>query len=348
MRTRQVIAVAAGAAVLVAGVVLMPRVPQLSTETSGDPALIDQVMDGLDSGTRDRLSVAVFDEAGATTAHFGATDDTVYEIGSVTKTVTAALYADALDRGEVTSETALGDLLDLGDSAASRVTLESLATQSSGLPRLPSTPDVLLASVVSNFTASDPYRFGLDQLESQAEQTAVGQPGYSYSNLGFALLGQALASAAGTEYSALVQERMFDAIGMPQSAVPVTADRLPDAATTGYTSGGRPADAWTLDANAPAGGVRSTTADMVRYGQALLDGSAPGAEALDPRADAGDLDRIGYAWFTTEGITWHNGMTGGFASFIGLDRETGRGVVILSNTAVAVDDLGFALLEGER
>nr|BFE50686.1 hypothetical protein GCM10017745_41130 [Saccharothrix mutabilis subsp. capreolus] len=91
---------------------------------------------------------------------------------------------------------------------------------------------------------------------------------------------------------------------------------------------------------------------MARLTAALLDGSAPGAAALDPVADfTGRVVRIGAAWITLErhgrAITWHNGGTGGFRTWLGLDRAAGTGVVLLSATAVPVDRHGFALLAGE-
>ena len=55
--------------------------------------------------------------------------------------------------------------------------------------------------------------------------------------------------------------------------------------------------------------------------------------------------RIGAAWFeTADGITWHNGGTGGFSSFLGLDRAGQRAVIVLSSTASSVDELGMGLL----
>jgi hypothetical protein len=58
--------------------------------------------------------------------------------------------------------------------------------------------------------------------------------------------------------------------------------------------------------------------------------------------------RIGAAWFTLpirgKQITSHNGGTGGFGSWLGLDRTAGTGAVILSATAISVDRAGFKLL----
>ena len=87
---------------------------------------------------------------------------------------------------------------------------------------------------------------------------------------------------------------------------------------------------------------------MATLAAALLDGSAPGSAALDPVAPFGRGARIGAGWVTTEvndrEITWHNGGSGGFRSWLGLDRAAGTGVVILSATSASVDRHGFALL----
>ena len=68
--------------------------------------------------------------------------------------------------------------------------------------------------------------------------------------------------------------------------------------------------------------------------------------AQRPRSDMNKTMRVGLAWITTsKGITWHNGETGGYHSFVGFAGDRRRGVVILSNTAADVDDLGFATLD---
>jgi hypothetical protein len=68
--------------------------------------------------------------------------------------------------------------------------------------------------------------------------------------------------------------------------------------------------------------------------------------AQRPRSGVAKTERIGLAWMTTHaGIVWHNGMTGGYASFLGFTANGWCGVVILTNTAVSADDLGFARLD---
>src|SRR5699024_1749522 len=89
------------------------------------------------------------------------------------------------------------------------------------------------------------------------------------------------------------------------------------------------------------GAIRSSAHDMSIWLRAVRDGSTPGAEAAQPRTDFDDSDRIGWAWFTTKhrspNLTWHNGGTGGYRSFLGFSAETGRGVIVLSDSANWVD-----------
>jgi len=102
--------------------------------------------------------------------------------------------------------------------------------------------------------------------------------GFVYSNLGVALLGHALAAAARMDYAQMLQERVFTPLGMTESSLPLTVENLPAGEPTGYSAAGIAEAPWAIDGWAPAGGARSTAADMARYAQALLDGSAPGME----------------------------------------------------------------------
>jgi len=341
------VAIGAAALTLIAGALALPRPPALSGEVTGDTELVGTMRELLvDSpGLRDRVSVAVIDGDDVRVAHFGASGETEYEIGSVTKTMTASLLADAIERGEVDADTQLGELLDLGVSEAASITLDELATQHSGLPRLAPSLAQTVSALVANYRANDPYGASVGELVASATETDVGEKRFEYSNFGFALLGQALAAAADTSYPDLVEQRLFAPLGMSDTFAPTTPDDLDPDAPTGYTASGRASDAWTLGADAPAGSVRSTLDDMVLYARAQLDESAPGVKATEPVTEVDDLGSIGYAWFTTEGVTWHNGGTGGFTSWVGFDRSTDRAVVVLNNTTASVDELGFALME---
>lgn len=282
-------------------------------------------------------------------ASIGAPLDADYEIGSVSKGITGLLYADACNRGELGPDTTLGDVLPLGDCPASRVALAAVSRHASGLPGLPASARPLRRTAAFLLHGTNPYGETVEELLAQARTVRLSAPRPRYSNFGFELLGHAVASAAGMSYRRLVRERLAVPLGLDSIYMPATAAELGPRAIMGTSRSGRPRQPWTGEALAPAGGIRAAIGDMARLVQALLDGSAPGMAALDPVANfAGPAARIGAAWMTLRvkgrDITWHNGATGGFRAWAGLDREAGTGVVLLSATAVMMDRQGFRLL----
>src|SRR5204862_7795160 len=131
----------------------------------------------------------------------------VYEIGSVTKTFTALLLAEAVQRGEVTLDLPVQRLLPdftIPKSGDRAITLLDLATQSSALPRL---PDNLFpknpANPYADYTTDD-----LKQFLAHYKLPRVPGASYEYSNLGVGLLGIALARHAGLPYEELVRKRI--------------------------------------------------------------------------------------------------------------------------------------------
>jgi serine-type D-Ala-D-Ala carboxypeptidase/endopeptidase len=141
-------------------------------------------------------------------------------------------------------------------------------------------------------------------------------------------------------------------LGLDDTAV-ITLDEGDPRAARGhdpFAFGVRP---WDLAAIAPAGGIVSTASDMERWVSAQMrPDSTPLAEAIriahEPRLPLHVSalsrmlgtrlggSRVGLAWITTvvggRALTWHNGGTGGFGSFLGFDPVAGRGVVVLSNS----------------
>ncbi|MEP7766032.1 serine hydrolase domain-containing protein [Sanguibacter sp. 25GB23B1] len=315
---------------------------------AGDSDLADRLRERL--GRRHPVVAAATVAAGEVRlASIGAPLGAGFEIGSVSKGFTGLLYADALERDEVSAASVLGDLLPLGASPAAGIALSDLSTHCSGLPRLPRGAVSLRTYRDLWFHGVNPYGEDLHELLVQGAAVRLGRPRPSYSNLGFELLGHALASAAGTTYRELLATRICAPLGLASVYVPYTPDDLRPDALVGTSRSGRVQQAWTGEALAPAGGIRASIEDMARFTLSLLDGSAPGRAALDPvRSFAGPAVRIGAAWITVERrglhVTWHNGGTGGFRSWLGIDRSAGTGVVVLSATARSVDGAGSAML----
>lgn len=305
---------------------------------TGHAELMTELEDALGSQHWQHVAAARIDGDEVTFAGTGADEHTEFEIGSITKTFTAALFAEAIDRGEVKADTRLGEVWPDLDGKVAEVTLESIAMQRSGLPSQEPAPSFGdgVTSVLSNYIHTDPYRGHAGDIVASLNDVEVGEPEPEYSNYGFAVLGQAIAEVTGQDYSDLVHDRLTEPLGMKETFVPGSADGL----SHGFTASGLPAAPWTLGGSAPAGAIRSTTHDLTIWLRAVRDGTAPGAEATEPRADFED-DRIGWAWFTTthdgSTITWHNGGTGGYTSFLGFNLKSGKGVIVLNDSANWVD-----------
>jgi CubicO group peptidase (beta-lactamase class C family) len=280
--------------------------------------------------------------------------NTVFEIGSITKAFTGALLAEMVARGEVKLEDPVSKYLPNTVRMPSRngkqITLLDLATQSSGLPRLP-----------NNMRPADfnnPYAdYSVKQMyEFLSSYTLTRDPGerYEYSNLGVGLLGHVLALRAGKTYEQILRERILDPLGMNDTRIEPTASMMQRMAQ-GFDAQGTPTRTWDLPTLAGAGALKSTANDMLKFLAANLDStSVPLGKILaSAKAPRHDADRpgnsIGLAWHIVNvygtTATWHNGGTGGFRTFLGLDDVRHRGVIVLTNSTNTPDDIGFFVLE---
>ncbi|MEE8572659.1 MAG: serine hydrolase [Gemmatimonadota bacterium] len=277
-------------------------------------------------------------------------ENTVFEIGSITKVFTSLLLADMVERGEVAFDDPIEDYLPSSVEVPTRngrsIGLEDLATQISGLPRMP-----------NNFAPADPSNpyadYSVEQLyEFLSNHTLRRDIGaeYEYSNYGVGLLGHILELRAGMSYEELVEQRIAERLGMPATRITLTPDRL----AAGH-AGSAVVSNWDIPTLAGAGALRSTARDMLTFLSAnlgLTQSELLGAMQAThrPRHSAGSPNmQIGLGWHVRTGgsreIVWHNGGTGGYRSFAGFVNETQTGVVVLTNTSQRADDIGFRLLD---
>lgn len=276
--------------------------------------------------------------------------DAPFEIGSITKTFTATLLAQMVQAGDLEADDPISKFLPHDARTPTYdgrpITLEQLATQSSGLPRLPTDLPVL---------PTDPYATYDDAklMAFLAMYTLPRAPGatYEYSNLGYGLLGDLLARKLNVSYSSALRSRVLEPLELRSTTLETAARR---SVIVGHAADGTIAPNWTFDALAGAGALVSTPNDLMRFALAnlYLSETPLGAAmnlAQEPRRAAMGSDRIGFAWMTApSGIVWHNGGTGGYRSFVGIWPGRGRAVVILANSiAVDVEAIGFTTLASD-
>ena len=280
--------------------------------------------------------------------------NTVFEIGSITKVFTAALLADMVARGEVRFDDPIAKYLPATVKVPTRngkqITLADLSTQVSGLPRLPSgfTPKDQ-KNPYADYSVEHMYAF----LSGYQLTRDIGER-YEYSNLGVGLLGHVLALRAGKTYEQLLTERILNPLGMTDTKIALTSG-MRSRLAAGHDEAGAKASNWDIPTLAGAGALRSTAADMLKFLTANLDSArSPVTRALATtrvaRRDVpGGPMQIGLGWHILSAfgkpLVWHNGGTGGYRAFIGMDHPGQRGVVVLSNQAIAPDDIGFHILD---
>lgn len=290
---------------------------------------------------------ARFDADGASDA------DTLFEIGSISKVFTGVLLAHAVLRGEV----ALTDLAQkhmpegktLPKTDANQICILDLVTHMSGLPRLPDGMDPRGDDPYASFTKEALY-------DGACRSMLRNEPGstYEYSNLGTALLGQILVDRAGAKsYEELLHDRVLKPLAMDRTSIQVPGS-MPAMLASGSNADLSPMKPWNLAAFEPAGGIRSSMTDMLKFSRAQWTPLAA-AHSMDSLAMAREKQRdlpggagIGLGWhIAKDRVTrWHNGETGGFHSALFVRVEDRRAVCILSNTATAaVDSVAELLLQ---
>jgi CubicO group peptidase (beta-lactamase class C family) len=319
---------------------------------TGDPELAPEL--ARLAGRRSRRVAAVAIDLDAPvpvrSAFIRADAGTLFETGSVTKALTGMVLADAIERGELSLDSTVAELLPaLARTRVATVTVRELCTHTSGLPRLPVDLRTAARAILWAVTGLDPYRGTAPSrviaLAGRQRLRSRGRP--VYSNLGAALLGQLLAGRAGYSYPDLLGARIFVPLGMSSAAVATRQHK----AAPGWSAVGLPQQPWLLDGYAPDGGVTATIGDMARLATALLDRTAPGCGSLTPVPDVQAMRpnrRSGMFWiidYHPSGRTmiWHNGATGGYSAFLAIFPEARRAVAVLASVSRPDDQQRIAL-----
>lgn len=263
---------------------------------------------------------------------------TEFEIGSITKVFTTTLLALYAQRQKIKLDAPLQNYVPQGVTVPNfggrQITLVDLATHTSGLPRQPPMHG-------NSYSVSEMYAF----LSSYRLQRAPGAQ-FLYSNLGVALLAQAIAQATGTPWEQLVRQDITAKLGMPDTRLKLDDEERTRLAV-GYNRAGRQAreNMPTWPAFNGAGALFSTVSDMQRFlawnmgetknsdlPDGLLDELHKSRFAL-PRPGAG----VGLAWQIAPlggslSVIWKNGGTLGYSSYIGFVPQSRTGVVLLTNS----------------
>ena len=266
---------------------------------------------------------------------------TLFEIGSVSKVFTVAMTQLLVDKGLLHWKDDIRQYHPPGEAPFNTgpVSLEQLASHTSGFPRLPAA--WLDTSVMTN--ECDPYSTITEQqLLSYLRHPDDKKPvpaGYDYSNVGMGLLGHILEWRTGKSYDTLLKDLLCNPLGMTSTSLQVKdTARFAD----GHDESGKTTCHWQFPVLQGAGGIRSCVDDLVIFLRENMEDTGPlgvSFNKLHKKVADIPMGGIGYGWHLDEfnarlygepAIIWHNGGTGGFSSFIGFIPGK-AGVVVLAN-----------------
>jgi len=296
--------------------------------------------------------------------------DSIYEIGSISKTFSNTLLAVLEDQGLLSIDDTLGThlpFLRLSDDV-SAITLRQLATHSSGLV---STGDIHTYYQVTELRGTEPpfgaythyIRYKREDLYSDLETARFKHPtgtGFEYSVMGMGTLGHICELVGGKPYEELLRELVLDPLGLTDT-FSISLEQLPRM-TFAYDAEGQPLPNWYHDVLMSQGGLRSTVTDLLAFAEAQLKATAEEADTVLARA----MRRTRQVYFTVpyqddpalpirsqwngqvvQGLAWrgfadrptswwHPGTTIFYHSGLAIDTDAQVGVVMLTSSRKAL------------
>lgn len=288
---------------------------------------------------------------------------TVFQIASVSKLFTASTLQILSDEGLVNMDASLSELIGNTYPLSPKVqsiTLRQLVTHTSGLPSVPKSLEAEVIKLVKEENLmQNPYshlgsKTIFDYLKTADDTGKSGS--FEYSNYSMGLLGHILELKTKQPFEALVTQKLLAPLGMNNTAITLTPEMQTHLAQ-GYTEDDEPAQLWTFKALAGAGALSSSAEDMLKFVRANIENNtaiSPSLKKMHAPQLKGDTG-IGWMqagtidqWIGNNSMIWHNGMVGGYASYVSIDTQAKTGLVILSNKALDVTMLGMMLTQTVR
>lgn len=308
------------------------------------------------------LAIGVISDGKTSSYYYGETENgnkqlpdenTLFEIGSISKTFTATLLAYLAQTQLLSIDDTITNYLP--DSVAAnpdlrRITLKQLANHTSGLPRMPANIEATAAAhpldPYKDYTQADLYSF-LVSYKATTPPDSI----YLYSNLGYGLLGDILSTIYDKSYDEMIQKIICQPLDLKNT----TEFPNPDSQYVAkvYNEDGQETPLWTFDAFAAHGSLKSSVNDLLTYAKAHFKMPETDLEHALARTrqftyfNPPDTD-IGLGWHMNlmgdELIYWHNGGTFGSSSYMAFSPDRKMAVIVLSNTAEPVDSVGVSIL----
>lgn len=293
--------------------------------------------------------------------------DTLFAVGSVTKGFTAESAALLVDQGKLSWNSTLGSLIGTQvplSKDASRITLQQLATHTSGLPRQMTNLHMLRKLTDYLFTGQ-PFYDDLDKgdfLDYLHDFERPARRSVIYSNLGYSILDYVVTKHSGQPPQAIASQQILAPLRMEHTGY--QPEKLPGYALRArghagdqpkFVKRGTVVPDWHFSGYmVGAASLWSSANDLLTWldahlhtsGDAALDRAF--ADAITIRFKEPQNDSSALAWLSNningQSILYQSGFIGGFASYIGMDLKHQTAIVVLQNSFNWDNDIGHRML----
>jgi serine-type D-Ala-D-Ala carboxypeptidase/endopeptidase len=296
------------------------------------------------------VAIGIIDHGQRRVFTYGAAHaDSIFEIGSVTKTFTGLALAQLAAQGKVRLDEPVRPILFPNVAAApvsAEITLVDLVTHRSGLPSVPGN----LVPKEPGDPFADYTPVAMREFFTSRGTQRPADAKYSYSSFGIALLGFALAQREGVTYSQLIRTEITEPLRMNDTSFALSPEQA-RRVVQGHSANLDPVEAGLGEGGIFAGavGAKSTVADLLIYLDANLhpDHYSLGAASASPAAtlpDAIAIDhqlrgnvtpdtQVAFSWLydLKSGRFEHAGATPGFTAHVEFSPSQHRGIVVLYN-----------------
>ncbi|MDD5923779.1 MAG: serine hydrolase [Clostridia bacterium] len=249
------------------------------------------------------------------------TNDTVYQIASLSKQFTGAAVLLLQEQGKLKVTDKLSKYID-GYKYGDKLTIENLLFMTSGMQ------DFADAYILDSLKAEKEYPIGyMYDLIKDYDLWSIPGTTYEYCNTNFYVLGMIIEKASGMSYEEYINKYIFEPLNMNSTSLDTSTVNA-----KGYSWGNEFSCVYDKSIFYSAGAICSNAKDMFKWLNGFYSEKVISRESIDYILS--DKSKLGYScgWVVSqEGIMRHSGNLGGYKTFAMINYQNDIKVVVLSN-----------------
>lgn len=272
-------------------------------------------------------------------------NQTLFELGSLTKPIIATLYSLLTQDKVVNIEQPITYFFETRSihPTFNSITIKDILTHTSGLPRIPEVFSNKMENEqdpYSCLTDDDLYKF----LKAPSNLRRKGD--YLYSNVGYGILGEILKIITSKSILEISKEALFRPLKMNSTDIINNLENSQNIAQ-GYTFENKETSYWHNEVLAGAGCFLSCGDDMSKYLFENINATETCINQSIHNTHSRLEKNVGWGWHFKNSFLskilgysdyiWHNGMTGGFSTFFCFNKKKKVGLVLIANKAIPLD-----------